>query len=52
MNLDNMQSGGGIVDIFSFSSSHPYRIDFFGDEVDSIRLFDVEDQRSREQVKR
>lgn len=43
---------GGIVDIFSFSSSHPYRIDFFGDEVDSIRLFDVEDQRSKEQVKR
>ncbi len=43
---------GGIVDIFSFSSSHPYRIDFFGDEVDSIRLFDVEDQRSREQLKR
>jgi transcription-repair coupling factor (superfamily II helicase) len=43
---------GGIVDIFSFSSSHPYRIDFFGDEVDSIRLFDVESQRSQDQVKR
>jgi len=43
---------GGIVDIFSYSSSHPYRIDFFGDEVDSIRLFDVETQRSQEQVKR
>lgn len=43
---------GGIVDIFSFSSSSPYRIDFFGDEVDSIRPFDVETQRSGEPVKR
>lgn len=43
---------GGIVDIFSFSGSHPCRIDFFGDEVDSIRLFDVETQRSQEQLKR
>ena len=40
---------GSIVDIFSFSSPHPYRIDFFGDEVESIRSFDVEDQLSREQ---
>ncbi len=43
---------GGIVDIFSFASSHPYRIDFFGNEVDTIRLFDVETQRSQEQVKK
>ncbi|MDA3821835.1 MAG: transcription-repair coupling factor, partial [Bacteroidales bacterium] len=43
---------GGIVDIFSYSSSHPYRIDFFGDEVDSIRTFDVESQRSEETMKR
>jgi transcription-repair coupling factor (superfamily II helicase) len=40
---------GSIVDIFSFSSPHPYRIDFFGDEVESIRSFDIEDQLSREQ---
>jgi transcription-repair coupling factor (superfamily II helicase) len=40
---------GSIVDIFSFSSPFPYRIDFFGDEVESIRSFDVEDQLSREQ---
>ena len=39
---------GGIVDIFSYSSSEPYRIDFFGDSVDSIRTFDVDDQLSRE----
>lgn len=39
---------GSIVDIFSFSSSVPYRIDFFGEEVESIRTFDVEDQLSKE----
>lgn len=39
---------GGIIDIFSFSSSLPYRIDFFGDEVESIRSFGVEDQLSNE----
>jgi transcription-repair coupling factor (superfamily II helicase) len=43
---------GGIADIFSYASSQPFRIDFFGDEVDSIRLFDVETQRSQEQLKR
>ena len=31
---------GGIVDVFSYSFDHPYRIEFFGDEVDSIRKFD------------
>lgn len=39
---------GGIVDVFSYSSAEPYRIDFFGDTVDTIRTFDVEDQLSRE----
>ncbi len=39
---------GSIVDVFSFSSALPYRIDFFGDEVESIRSFDVDDQLSRE----
>lgn len=39
---------GSIIDIFSFSAEFPYRIDFFGDEVDSIRSFDVENQLSKE----
>jgi transcription-repair coupling factor (superfamily II helicase) len=43
---------GGIVDVFSFSHDLPYRIEFFGDEVDSIRTFDVETQLSTEKVKR
>ena len=43
---------GGIVDVFSFSNDLPYRIEFFGDEVDSIRTFDVETQLSIEQVKK
>lgn len=37
---------GGIVDIFSYSNNLPYRIEFFGDEVESIRTFDVESQVS------
>ncbi len=37
---------GGIVDVFSAIAEHPYRIDFFGDEVDSIHSFSVADQRS------
>lgn len=41
---------GGIVDVFSFSNDEPYRIEFFGDEVDSIRTFDVETQLSKEKV--
>ncbi|MEP6261538.1 MAG: transcription-repair coupling factor [Gillisia sp.] len=43
---------GGIIDVFSFSNDEPYRIEFFGDEVDSIRSFDVETQLSTEQVKK
>ena len=43
---------GGIVDVFSFSHDEPYRIEFFGDEVDSIRTFDVETQLSTEKVKK
>lgn len=43
---------GGILDVFSFSNDQPYRIEFFGDEVDSIRTFDVETQLSLEQVKK
>ena len=37
---------GGIVDVYSFSNEEPYRIEFFGDEVDSIRTFDIETQLS------
>ena len=37
---------GGIVDLFPIDAQAPYRIDYFGDEIDSIRRFDVETQRS------
>jgi transcription-repair coupling factor (superfamily II helicase) len=37
---------GGILDVFSFSNDNPYRIEFFGNEVESIRTFDVETQLS------
>lgn len=39
---------GSIIDVFSFSSECPYRIDFFGDEVESIRTFEVDTQLSKE----
>ncbi|HYH56571.1 MAG TPA: CarD family transcriptional regulator, partial [Anseongella sp.] len=41
---------GGIVDIFSFSHDLPYRIEFFGERVESIRTFDIEDQLSRQKL--
>ena len=41
---------GGIIDIFSYSNDEPYRIEFFGDEVASIRTFDVETQISNEKL--
>ncbi len=41
---------GGIVDIFSFSRELPVRIDFFGDEIDSIRIFDIETQLSKNKL--
>ncbi len=37
---------GGIIDVFSFSNHHPYRIEFFGDDVHSLRTFDVKSQLS------
>ncbi len=37
---------GGIIDLFSFNNDKPYRIDFFGDEIDSIRMFDVNTQHT------
>ncbi|GAB1415502.1 transcription-repair coupling factor [Paludibacter sp.] len=41
---------GGIVDVFSFAHELPFRFDFFGDEIDSIRIFDIETQLSKEKV--
>jgi len=41
---------GSIVDIYSYSNEVPFRVDFFGDEVDSIRTFDVQTQLSRDRV--
>ena len=43
---------GSIVDIYSYSHDNPYRLDFFGDEIDSIREFDIEDQLSKNKVER
>ena len=40
---------GGIIDVFSYSNQHPYRIEFFGDEVESLRSFDVRTQLSIQQ---
>jgi len=40
---------GSILDVYSFSCEYPYRIDFFGDDIDSIRTFEVEDQLSKDQ---
>ena len=39
---------GSILDVFSFSSEYPFRLDFFGDEIDSIRTFEVQSQLSRD----
>ena len=39
---------GSILDVFSFSSEYPFRVDFFGDDIDSIRTFEVENQLSRD----
>ena len=43
---------GGILDVFSFSNENPFRIEFFGNVVDSIRTFDVETQLSIEKQKK
>ena len=37
---------GGIIDLFSYNNDKPYRLDFFGDEIDSIRMFDVNTQHT------
>lgn len=41
---------GSIIDVYSFSSEYPCRIDFFGDEIDSIRTFEVQSQLSRDKL--
>jgi transcription-repair coupling factor (superfamily II helicase) len=41
---------GSIIDVFSYSNEYPFRIDFFGDEVESIRTFDVETQLSKQKM--
>jgi len=43
---------GSILDVFSFSHEYPFRIDFFGDEIESMRTFEVEDQLSKERRRR
>lgn len=43
---------GSILDVYSYSNEYPYRIDFFGDEIDSIRTFEVQSQLSKERVER
>ncbi|WP_103327799.1 transcription-repair coupling factor [Bacteroidetes bacterium endosymbiont of Geopemphigus sp.] len=39
---------GGILDVFSFSATEPFRVEFFGDEIESLRSFEIENQRSLE----
>ncbi len=41
---------GSLLDIYSYSSEYPYRIDFFGNEVESIRTFELETQLSKERM--
>lgn len=41
---------GSILDVFSYSNEYPYRVDFFGEDVESIRTFDVETQLSRDNL--
>ncbi len=42
---------GSIVDIFSYSNEDPYRLDFFGDEIDSVRSFNIDTQISKEPLR-
>jgi transcription-repair coupling factor (superfamily II helicase) len=43
---------GGIIDVFSFANQHPYRIEFFDEEVESLRSFDVATQLSIESLEK
>ena len=42
---------GSIIDVYSYSCEFPFRIDFFGDEIDTIRTFNIEDQLSKDKRK-
>ena len=42
---------GSIIDVYSYSSEYPFRLDFFGDEIDSIRTFEVQTQLSKDKCK-
>ena len=46
----NFHLEGGILDVFPPIAIYPYRIELFGDEIDSIRTFNIESQRSIEKV--
>ncbi len=41
---------GGLIDLFSYSDNRPWRIDFFGDTVEKIKVFDIETQRSLQEL--
>jgi transcription-repair coupling factor (superfamily II helicase) len=43
---------GGILDVFSFASDYPYRLEFFGDEIESIRSFDAVSQLSKQRYEK
>ena len=43
---------GSIIDVYSYSCEFPFRIDFFGDEIDTIRTFNIEDQLSKDKRER
>ena len=43
---------GSILDVYSYSYEFPFRIDFFGDDIDSVRTFEVENQLSKERMNR
>ncbi|MEA3451730.1 MAG: CarD family transcriptional regulator, partial [Bacteroidota bacterium] len=43
---------GGIFDVFSYAANFPYRLDFFGDEIENIRIFDVETQLSTSKIEK
>jgi transcription-repair coupling factor (superfamily II helicase) len=47
---DNLRLRGGILDIYSFGNDKPYRVELFGNDVDSIRIFDPETQLSERKL--
>ena len=50
MEHGELSARGAILDLFPMGSNTPFRLDFFDDEIDEIRLFDPEDQRSNEKI--